>query len=229
MAERVDEATVIAWLDGELTPEDAARVERAVAEDAELRALVDRHRAIQARFAAAFDPIAHEPVKLRSAEVVSLAAARSARREKEKAIAPARRWWIPGAIAASLVAGLVIGQMERPAGVRDRADALALAPTLAHALDQKLAGEPGPVRVALSFRAQDGAYCRSFTGTQLAGVACRAGSGWRLRYAAPTAPAEGDYRMAGNDPAEASAIAAMIAGEPLDAAAERKARAEGWR
>jgi hypothetical protein len=35
--------------------------------------------------------------------------------------------------------------------------------------------------------------------------------------------------MAGNDPAEAGAIAAMIAGEPLDAAGERAARAHGWR
>jgi hypothetical protein len=229
MAERIDEAAVIAWLDGELTPAEAARVEQAVARDAALRAVADRHRMIQARFAAAFGPIAQEPVALpRSAKVISFAEARAARAQKEKA--PTRRWWIPGAIAASLVAGLMIGQMQQgPSGIGDRADALALAPVLARGLDSQLAGEPGLVRVALSFRAQDGTYCRSFSAAHLAGIACRAGQGWRLRYASPVTPSQGDYRMAGNDPAEANAIAGMIAGDPLDAAAERAARAKGWR
>ena len=220
MAEPIDETMVIAWVDGELAPAEAARVEQAVAADPALRDLAEAHRAMRARFAAAFGPIADEPVALPSAEIVSFTAARAKRM---------RHLWVPGAIAASLVVGLFVGEMERPMGVRDRADALALAPTLAHALDTQLSGGAGPVRVALSFRAQDGAYCRSFSATHLDGVACRTGDGWSLRYAAPAATPGGDYAQAGSDPARASAIAAIIAGEPLDAAGERAARARGWR
>ena len=219
MAEPVDETMVIAWVDGELAPEQAARVEQAVAADPALRELAETHRAMRARFAAAFGGIADEPVALPSAKIVSFAERRAQRM---------RRLWIPGAIAASLVAGLFIGQVERPAGVTDRADALALAPDLARKLDTQLSGEPGPMRVALSFRAQDGAYCRSFSATHLDGVACRTATGWTLRYAAPGTASGGTYAQAGTDPAQASAIAAMIAGEPLDAAAERAARERGW-
>jgi len=220
MAEPVDEDRVIAWLDGELTPEQAASVEEAVAADPALRALAETHRAMRARFAAAFGGIADEPMALPSAEILPFADARARRM---------RRLWVPGAIAASLVAGLFIGQIERPAGVADRADALALAPGLAHRLDTQLSGEPGPVRVALTFRARDGAYCRSFTATHLDGVACRTSTGWSLRYAAPGTASGGAYAQAGTDPALAGAIAAMIAGEPLDAAGERSARQRGWR
>ena len=220
MAEPVDETMVIAWVDGELAPEQAAVVEQAVIVDPALRELAETHRAMRARFASAFGGIADEPVALPSAEVVSFADVRAKRM---------RRLWVPGAIAASLVAGLFVGQIERPAGVADRADALALAPDLARKLDTQLSGEPGPVRVALSFRARDGAYCRSFTATHLDGVACRTATGWTLRYAAPGTASGGAYAQAGSDPAQASAIAAMIAGEPLDAAGERSARERDWR
>jgi len=220
MAEPIDETMVIAWVDGELAPAEAARVEQAIAADPAVRDLAEAHRAMRARFAAAFGAIADEPVALPRAEVVSLAA------ERAKQM---RRLWVPGAIAASLVVGLFIGEVDRPVGVRDRADALALAPPLAHALDTQLSGAAGPVRVALSFRAQDGAYCRSFSATHLDGVACRTDDGWTLRHAAPGSAQDGDYAQAGSDPARASAIAAMIAGEPLDAATERAARDRGWR
>jgi hypothetical protein len=227
MADQIDEARLIAWIDGELPPEEAARIERAVADNPGLAVLAETHRDMRARFAAVFAPLAEEPVAPPlSAEIVSLATMRAAK----AGAAPARRWWVPGTIAASLVAGLLIGHIERPGGLDDRPDAVALAAPLAQALDRQLSGEPGPLRVALSFRAQDGAYCRSFTGTHLAGIACRSPAGWQLRYAAPAqAIPSGDYRMAGGDAAQTAVIATMIAGEPLDAAAERAARAAGWR
>jgi len=232
MAEQIDEAMVIAWLDGELDEVTAARVAAAVANDPALRTMADAHRAIRARFASAFGPIADEPVTMpspASAQVVSLAAVRAAR-AKEVAAPPARRWAIPGAIAASLLVGVLVGHGAfAPNGVVDQAGALALAAPLARALDNQLAGAPGGVRVALSFRDHSGAYCRSFTATHLSGIACRGGDGWQLRYAAPGNAGTGDYRMAGGDTQQAEMVAALIAGEPLDAAAEREARERGWR
>ena len=47
MADAIDDATILAWLDGELPAADAARVEAAVAADTELTALADAHRAVQ--------------------------------------------------------------------------------------------------------------------------------------------------------------------------------------
>ncbi|HWI86385.1 MAG TPA: hypothetical protein VNT42_08700 [Sphingomonas sp.] len=231
MAEAIDEAKVIAWLDGELDAAEAARVARAVADDPSLREAADAHRAIKTRFDAAFGPIAEEPAAmpvLRGASVISLASVRSAR--EATAARPERRWIVPGAIAASLMAGFLIGHGDAAQrGVGDRRDAVALAEPLSRAFDQQLAGEMGPVRIALSFRDQGGSYCRSFTGTHIAGVACRDAEGWQLRYAAPGSASSGDYRMAGGDAARGDVIGAMIAGAPLDAAAERKARAAGWR
>ena len=49
-ADPVDEAAIIAWVDGELTGAEAVRVEAAVANDADWRALADRHRRMKARF-----------------------------------------------------------------------------------------------------------------------------------------------------------------------------------
>lgn len=229
----MDEARIIAWIDGELDGEAAAEVAAAVAADPALAAQAEVHRRLKARFAAAFDPIATVPAPAPRSErpaapVVSLAAVRAAR----VAETPKRKSWaVPGAIAASLLIGVLVGHQWLPGGggIADRAGTLALSPSISHALDGQLAGEVGAVRVAVSFRDHQGDYCRSFAGEHLAGVACRAGSGWQLRYAAPGLPQRAEYRMAGADGGTAEAIAAMIEGDPLDAAQERDARNAGWR
>ena len=229
---QIEEAEIIAWVDGELDEATAARVAQIVAADPALTELADRHRRMKTRFAAAFGGLADAPVAMpRSAPVISLAAVRAERRTKAMPLPSPRRWALPGAIAASLVVGVLAGHQIGGAtgGVRDQAGALALATPIAHALEGQLAGEAGPVRVALSFRDHSGDYCRSFSATHLAGIACRENGGWRLRYAAPGAQAAGgDYHMAGADVGQAEVVATMIAGEPLDATAEREARATGW-
>lgn len=230
MADDIDEATVIAWIDGELEEGEAERVAAQVAVDPDLQAVAERHRRMLARFASAFDPIVREPVEApASAPVVSLAAVRAKREDiPQRAFRPWYGWG--GAIAASLVIGVLIGhQLGSAPGIGDGKGALALAAPVAKALDHQLSGQPGAVRIALSFRDRDNHLCRSFTGNDLSGVACREGGTWQLRYGAPSAATkQADYRMAGMDAAKAEVIDAMIAGDPLDRDAEEEARDSGW-
>ncbi|MFT3977989.1 MAG: hypothetical protein QM688_12890, partial [Sphingomonas bacterium] len=156
-----------------------------------------------------------------------------AARRKRAATAPRRAirsgWAMSGAIAASLVVGVLAGRnIGGPAGIADNARALALSRPIASALDRQLSGEAGAVRVALSFRDREGDLCRSFTASHLSGVACRADDGWRLRYGAPVAAQGGDYRMAGSDAGQMRFVQSIIEGEPLDQAGEAAARAKQW-
>jgi hypothetical protein len=110
------------------------------------------------------------------------------------------------------------------------------AATLSQALDtQAAATQPAdaPVRLATSFVAQDGRYCRSFTLPRdtMAGLACRDGERWRLEVLAKTEAApDSAYRTAASPlpPAVLQAMDARIAGAPLDAAAEQQALQRRW-
>ena len=240
--ETIDEATLIAWIDGQLDESRSTEVAAAVTADPELAKLADTHRRMKTRFASAFGPIGDVPVTMPRGEpaaVISMAAARAAReartRAEKKVAKKPPRWMIPGAIAASLIVGFLFLQpVAMPSGpsggISDKANALALSKPIAEALDGQLSGKVGNIRVALSFRAKDGQYCRSFAATHLAGIACRTGDSWQLRYAGPAdAAGNADYRQAGDDAAQGSVISAMIAGEPLDATAEAKARDAHWK
>ncbi|QKS02048.1 hypothetical protein F9288_09385 [Sphingomonas sp. CL5.1] len=225
----MDEATIVAWVDGELDEAAAARAAFAVEHDPALAALAERHRRLKARFAAAFGPIADEAVAMPAPPAATIHSLDAARRRRGQGRSPWPRWAMPGAIAASLLVGLMLGHgIDGAAGVGDSPEALALSRPIATALDRQLSGEAGAVRVALSFRDRDGDLCRSFAATHLAGVACRAGDGWRLRYGAPNTAPGGDYRMAGGDDGEMRFVQSVIAGEPLDRAAEMAARAKRW-
>jgi hypothetical protein len=225
----LDETRIIAWIDGELSPAEAAEVEAAVAADPELAVIAARHRRIRARFAAAFNPLLDEPAaRPLRARVVSPAAVRA--EKAERSVSPPRSVWLNvGIAAAAILIGLLVGRATTPRGIADRGDALALSTSMARALDRQTSDELGTVNVALSFRDHDGHFCRSFVAQYIGGVACKADDGWQIRYAAPVDAQRGDYRMAGSDPASARVIATMIAGAPLDAVGERKAIAAGWR
>ena len=103
---------------------------------------------------------------------------------------------------------------------------------LAGALDQQLAADAGS-EVGISFRDKDGHYCRTFrTRQNLAGVACHDNGAWQIAAAGKAAPEpNGAYQPAASAMPDfvRQAVTGMIAGEPLDAAAERKARTAGWR
>ena len=225
----IDEAMLIAWVDGELDEVTRRRVDRAVAEDPALAARLEQHRRLRARLAGHFAPIAQEDVPasmqamLAPPTVVPIAR-------------PSRRWaWATGgAIAASLLLGLGIGRMsggsDGPILVKD--GAMLARGSLATALDRQLAsaGEDGPVRIGLSFRRKGGGWCRSFDGAAMAGVACRTDAGWQLLQAVPGKSQTSEYRQAASaDPRLLATIDGLIDGAPADAQGERAAQAAGWR
>lgn len=233
----VTDDMLMAYVDGELAPEDMALVDAAMDADPTVAARLEAHLKLAGGVKEAFAGVMDEPVPerltalLAANKVVSLDAARQRR------VAPAWGRW--GSMAAGIAGGLVIG-LTLPRGEAPLVGGdMRAHGQLAAALDSQLASQPTEgalVRVGLSFRARDQRYCRTFAVTRgegPAGLACRDADGWTVRMAvAPGAVGPGgDYRTAASDmpPEVLEAAQALIQGEPLDAAGEAAAAAKGWR
>lgn len=228
-----DDPQFFAWLDGELDPDSAARMEARVDADPELRRLAEQHRALQNKLKAAFDPIAAAPVPERLAsaalprtDVIDLSAARERRRRPF--------WQQAAALAATLIIGVMTGAtlFGNSAPIREEGGRLVASGELDQALDTRLASaqQGAGAHIGLTFRDGNGAICRSFTGVGAAGLACRDGSDWRIRglFQGPEGQS-GDYRMAaGQDPRLMALIDETITGEPFDAEREAEAMRKGW-
>lgn len=227
----ISDETLMAFADGELTGEERAAVEAALAQDEMLRARLAAHQRLGVRLSAAFDGALSEPVPERLVQ----AAPRAPAPVVDLAAARARKWSVRewGAMAASVAAGLVLGVgfMGRPAPlIAAESGGLVARGALAHALETQLASDAaGAVRIGLSFRDQGGAYCRTFdlTEAQTSGMACRAGEGWSVAMTA--ANPQSEIRTAGAGADVLAAVEARIAGDVLDAEAEARARDAGWR
>jgi hypothetical protein len=239
----VEDEKFFAWLDGELPPEEAARVEAEVAADPHLSRLADQHRAMTSGLRRTFAEVEAKPLpdRLRSAigrdeKVVSLADAR--------AVQAARRappvWAQMAALAATLAVGVFAGNAMSgmfttgPSNpIEAEAGRLVASADLENALYARLASAPadsGP-RIGLTFRDKSGAICRTFEDQSASGMACREGGDWRIRslFQAPEGQAT-DYRMAsGQNPQLMEAVDAAIDGEPFDAAQEKAAAERGWK
>ncbi|KRC80159.1 hypothetical protein ASE13_14190 [Sphingomonas sp. Root241] len=226
----------MAYVDGELDPIAAKRVERAAEADATLAEEIARQRRMRARLRSAFDPLATTPPPeplvemLRASGKVADIAAVRAKRDR-----PLLRW-LPasGAVAAALALGLLIGRGLPQAGPFAMHDgALVARGETAKVLDTQLASaQPmdAPVRIIVTFRRSDGEYCRAFEAGAQAAIACRREGAWQvqsLRTAGENAATE--YRQAGSAGAALMAEAQdMMAGEPLDAAGEHAAIGAHW-
>lgn len=133
-------------------------------------------------------------------------------------------------MAACLVAGIA---MTLAAGanrgdVVTRDGVLVAQGALAQALSTQLASDTaGPVRIALTFRDHSGAVCRTFSTSAMDGLACRDGRDWRID-ATERDEGHGDYRQAAS-PLITQAAQDRVEGDVFDAAAEKAARAGGWK
>lgn len=222
------EDLIIAYVDGELDAAERARFETEIAADPDLAAQVARHRALARRVGAAYAPVLDEAIP---PQLLAVAAAANDRigRPSLGRLAP----W--AAIAASLAVGVIAGRIALPerGPLIAKDGALVAHGQLASALSTKLAAEPGVVKVGLTLKTPDGRYCRTFQSAadHLAGLACRQDGQWVARTVTAWRPiAQSAYRTAGSEtPPEVLAAVDGLAGQPLDAAAERAARDHGWR
>lgn len=247
--------TLMAYADGELDEPQRSAVERAMREDPQVAAAVERHRALRAKVFGAYAGVLDEPVpeRLRPAPssapgVVSLDAVREARRQaaaaaaiQDRSNAGRRPAWLQwGGIAASLVVGVLAGSAwlggagSGQAWVSADANGrLVAGAALAGALSDQLASDQaqGPVRIGTSFATKNGGYCRSFQLQGSAGLACREGDGWRIPVFKEGGGAGTEYRQAASEMPAAvlEAIDERIEGAALDAQAERAARERGWK
>ena len=226
---QIDDGLLMALADGELDEVTRARVERAVAEDPALEARLDVQRRLRARLAAHYAPAAQEevPERLRAmleTNVVSFAPARRAR----------PMWQSLAALAATLVIGLALGRtLTTPGPIGVERGTMVAQGALADALETQLASAQAPdaaTRIGVTFNRADGRPCRTFDSAAVSGLACRGGDGWQLMMtAAGSGRARGEFRQAGSaSPLVLQAAQEAMAGAPLDAAAERRARDSGW-
>lgn len=246
-----DDETLMAYADGELDELLSAEITSAMERDPALARRVESHRALRAEVAGAFATVLQQPVPERllaaaNGPATPLAAGGPQRRGEllrfpaRSPAAGATRWgkreWT--AMAASLLLGMLLSWQFLVPSQRSMITAadgtLVARGALARALDSQLASTQrpeDPVQIGLTFRSQDGSYCRSFAlrRAQTAGLACHAGGEWRIPVTAAAPGTAGDIRQAASlPPPVLAAVEARIAGEALDAAAEENARLGGW-
>ena len=225
---------IAAFADGELSDERQEEIAAAVAADPGLAWQVNQHKALKAMLAEHYAPALDQPVPDRltamlaqpqQADVADFAAARE-RRETRRRL-PHWGWMTGPALAASLALALFLP------GTNDEREVYA-DKQLAAVLEDTLVASQLPAeetRVLLSFRTEEGRYCRAFSGSAGGGIACRDDEGWRLEVLGEGSEgATTDYRMAGASDGELLALAQeMASGTALDADGERAAQAQGWR
>lgn len=255
----ISDATLMAYIDGELDVAAHAQVRDAIAADALVAQRVQRQVALRARVQGAFDPLLAEPVPERLLQALQPAAptAPTARTAPEAPTAPpvarldraraakasraawASDWRAWGGMAASVLVGVLIGmQMRGDGGAAPFAmhgGQLVARGAVDQALSTQLASAPlaaGTVQVQLSFIDRTGAYCRSFTTAGVAGLACQRGSDWAVQSLVPReATTSEGLRQAATalPPAILGEIDRRIQGDALDAQAERAALLSRWR
>jgi hypothetical protein len=247
----ISDETLMAYADGELDGGEREKVAAAVAADPALAERLEQHRALRARLGSAYAHALEEPApdhllglitrgtSAGPAEVIDLSEARARRRGPQR-LGGWAQW---AAMAACFALGLLVAaplQLGSSDLVRTQGLSLVAHGRLDRALTTQLASDPqnqhAPVRILLSFRTRDGGYCRTFNAAgrgELSGLACREVGRWRVMTAvfSKTRPGAAAYRTAGAETPQAikDAVAAAIAGDPLDARAEAAARGSGWR
>ena len=236
MTDHSDESA-IAYVDGRMERAERDAFEARLANDAALSDRVAGHRGLTRQVVAAY------PVPTEHGDGQDLANRFGLQESNVTPIGvhrqPGGQWgwtWIAGAMAASLVVGLFVGQARSPSAdsLIALSDGLPIASgALADNLSNRLSGENGAIRIALTFRTKGG-VCRAFqTSQNVGGVACREGSRWEIAMLEATKGSSDstEYRLAGGElsPSLMARIDLMIVGEPLGTNEEVSLEESSWR
>lgn len=205
---QLDEETLMAYVDHQLSPERMAEVETALADDSDAQATVRMFRESTALLREAFDPILREPVPERLLATIN--APPTGKVQDIRLARPSRTTtrffpqtaWARAALVALFVgagAGYLSGQWWRmplevtaPIAAIDPLLHEALETTASGAVFTKQEGEGGVERdilPLLSFRDAQQRYCREFESTlkkadgpQVSyGIACREEKSWQTQ------------------------------------------------
>ena len=239
-----------AFIDGELDAKEHAQVAALVEHDANLKAFVAEQDQLRVALQSAFAETIAAPIPeriLATANDTPISFRVRLRQLLGTRPGAARdgsigRFAVP---ALAMALGLVIGVgVERSffstndfspssssGGIVARAE-------LAQTLDQRLASDEqgGATRIGVTFRDKAGAVCRSFEvsrgSTTTDGFACRSAGDWQIGalVSRPASATNSTYARAGSSMPDVirDAITAHMQGAPFDAAAERRARDQGW-
>lgn len=214
---------LLAYVDGELAGEELARFEAEMAADPRLKDEVDKHRGLSARLAVA----RAERAEMAGRSGAKVAKGKAAPIQARLQLSPWHWTAIVVGLSLGIASGLAAGHYAWPEGgpLAVSGGIVTAQGPLETALTDQLAMEKGAIAIGGSFRTAKGRYCRTFRDApdRLAGLACRQGGGWVLQTTTVLGPPNVMPR------AVLSAVDGLIAGAPLDAAAERAARTRGWK
>ena len=238
-----DEATIMAYVDGECDAVTVKRIEKAMVTDVALARQIEQAQALRSKLSAHYDPVAEETVPDRLTAMLTASAAsnvdssftarqtdRDSGKQRRRSMGVAQ--W--SAMAATLALGVVVGQYglggDSDSPFAQQGGALVASGPLENALETQLASaqtDDSDFRIGLTFRAKAGTICRSFTGEAVSGIGCREGQRWKMVSTLPGGN-ESDYRQASSSAVNAIA-AEMMADAPVDAETERKLLESGWK
>jgi hypothetical protein len=240
----VSDDTLCAYLDDELEPAERSEVERAIAENAELRARLEALRRADAALTTAFDPAILGPTPDRLRDIVE-------KGPGPATVLPFRRrglpalsnevWRLPVAAAMALAVGVASFAAGRltTGGEPVLVAILESDRTLGAALDRTPSAEARRFGTAdltpvASFRSADGRFCREFeiAGTDggATGVACRNADGWTVEALVAAEPEGPGYRTVNGPTTAIDAVIEGLGGAgALSAEEEAAAMSGGWR
>lgn len=234
---KIAEETLMAYADGELSGEAREEVERALAQDPELRAMLGEQQRLREVLKSHYGPVAQEEIPekllqtLGQGKAVGVASLAEARDKKQRPVS--RLWPRYGAIAASFAVGIAAAQLlpSTEGGELSWQNGVMVAEgDLAKSLETQLASAQQPnaaTRIGLTFADHQGRACRTFDASSLSGLACRDDGEWQVLLASAAERQDNEFRQA-SSPAVVAAAQELMAAPPLDANGERKAMAAGW-